>query len=159
MDGHELIFYLHYEGGKAAIEVREMSKIALERCTTAKEAVLLMGSLAEQYGFYAADWSGGDASKGEGGEALTVVDKTEAWVFHVIADDTGASAVWAAQRVKDDHVSIHIIIIGLLFNSLYMSCCNSYGSDENDLRCVSLESPFVVRFMAGILMVVARRPL
>ena len=92
-------------GGKAAIEVREMSKIALERTTTAREAVLLMGSLAETYGFYAADWSGGDASKGEGGEALTVVDKTEAWVFHVLADDTGASAVWAAQRVNENHVS------------------------------------------------------
>lgn len=82
-----------------------MSKIALERTTTAREAILLMGALAEEHGFYAADWSGGDASKGEGGEALTVVDKTEAWVFHVLADDTGASAVWAAQRVKDDHVS------------------------------------------------------
>lgn len=104
---HFIVFPLNYEGGKASIEVREMSKIALERCTTAKEAVLLMGSLAEQYGFYAADWSGGDASKGEGGEALTVVDKTEAWVFHVLADDTGTSAVWAAQRVKDDHVSHH----------------------------------------------------
>ena len=100
-----IVLPLDREGGKASIEVREMSKIALERCTTAKEAVLLMGSLAEQYGFYAADWSGGDASKGEGGEALTVVDKTEAWVFHVLADDTGTSAVWAAQRVKDDHVS------------------------------------------------------
>jgi dipeptidase len=92
-------------GGKASIEVREMSKIALERTTTARDAILLMGALAEEHGFYAADWSGGDASKGEGGEALTVVDKTEAWVFHVLADDTGASAVWAAQRVQDDHVS------------------------------------------------------
>lgn len=107
--GHQLTFLiLIHEGGKAAIEVREMSKIALERCTTAKEAVLLMGSLAEEYGFYAADWSGGDASKGEGGEALTVVDKTEAWVFHVLADDTGTSAVWVAQKVKDDHVSFSI---------------------------------------------------
>ena len=96
-------------GGKAAIEVRQMSQIALERTKTAREAVLLMGSLAERYGFYAADWSGGDASKGEGGEALTVVDKTEAWVFHVLADDTGTSAVWVAQRVQDDHVSLFVL--------------------------------------------------
>ena len=92
-------------GGSASIEVREMSKLALERTSTARDAVLLMGALAEQHGFYAADWSGGDASKGEGGETLTVIDKTEAWVFHVLADDTGTSALWAAQRVPDDHVS------------------------------------------------------
>ena len=87
------------------IEVGEMSKICLERTKTARECIRLMGSLAEQYGFYAADWSGGDMSKGEGGEALTVVDKEEAWIFHVLADDTGASAIWVAQRVPDDHVS------------------------------------------------------
>jgi hypothetical protein len=29
--------------------------------------------------FYGADWSGGDLSLGEAGEALTVVDKNEAW--------------------------------------------------------------------------------
>ena len=92
-------------GGKALLEIRELSRLALERTKTAKEAVLLMGSLAEQYGFYAADWSGGDESKGEGGEALTVVDKTESWVFHILSDDTATSAVWAAQRVPDDHVS------------------------------------------------------
>ena len=67
---------------------------ALERCTTAREAVQMMGDLATEYGFYAADWSGGDASKGEGGEALTVVDKKEAWVFHVLADDSGQWALF-----------------------------------------------------------------
>ena len=92
-------------GGKAAIDVRQMSQIALERSTTAKQAIQLMGDLAVQYGFYGADWSGGDNSLGEGGETLTVVDKTESWVFHVLADDTGTSAVWAAQRVPEDHVS------------------------------------------------------
>ena len=92
-------------GGKAMIEVREMTRIALERSKTAREAIQLMGDLAVQYGFYAADWSGGDASLGEGGEGLTVIDKEEAWIFHVLADDTGTSAIWAAQRIPDDHVS------------------------------------------------------
>ena len=91
-------------GGQARMEVREMSKIALERCKTARCAIELMGGLAEQYGYYTADWSGGDNSKGEGGEALTVIDPEEAWVFHVLSDDTRTSAVWAAQRVPDDHV-------------------------------------------------------
>jgi hypothetical protein len=65
-----------------------------------------MGDLAVELGFYAADWRGGDMSKGEGGEGLTVIDKEEAWVFHVLADDTGTSAVWAAQRLKPDHVRL-----------------------------------------------------
>jgi hypothetical protein len=72
-------------GGKAQIEVRELSKLALERTKTAREAVLLMGSLAEELGFYSADWGGGDMSRGEGGESLQVVDPHEAWVFHVSA--------------------------------------------------------------------------
>lgn len=93
-------------GGKARMEVREMSKIALERCKTARCAVELMGHLGEQYGYYSADWSGGDNSLGEGGEALTVIDTEEAWVFHILSDDTGTSAVWVAQRVPDNHVSV-----------------------------------------------------
>jgi dipeptidase len=60
-----------------------MSKIALERTKTAREAIQLMGDLATSLGFYSADWSGGDLSRGEGGESLQIVDTEEAWVFHV----------------------------------------------------------------------------
>ena len=88
------------------IEIRQLSLLALERTKTARDAVKLMGALAEKYGYYGADWSGGDGSLAEAGEALSVVDKEVAWIFHVLPDDTGASAVWAAQRVPDDHVSI-----------------------------------------------------
>lgn len=98
-------------GGKAQIEARQLSQIALERAVTAASAIKIMGDLAVKYGFYAADWTGGDLSKGEGGEALTVIDKNEAWVFHVLADDTGTSAVWAAQRLPDGHVSIPLDIV------------------------------------------------
>jgi dipeptidase len=92
-------------GGKAQIEVRELSKLALQRTKTAREAIQLMGDLAVELGFYSAEWSGGDLSKGEWGESLQVVDPEEAWVFHITSDDTGTSAVWAAQRVPDGEVS------------------------------------------------------
>lgn len=119
-----------------------LSQIALERTRTARDAITLMGQLAEQYGFYAADWSGGDASKGEGGEALTVIDPEEAWIFHVLADDTGTSAVWVAQRVPDDHVSgaAYVRRTHLLFCT-----CSAVGRDEDALSAGASESPCEIR--------------
>ena len=96
-------------GGKALLEASELSQIALERATTAREAVLLMGKLAMEYGYYSADWDPThvtDMLMGEGGEALTVVDPNEAWMFHILADPSGESAVWVAQRVPDNHVTV-----------------------------------------------------
>ncbi len=63
-------------GGKALLEVSELSQIALERSRTAREAILTMGELAERYGYYSAEWNTGKFGEayamGEGGEALTV---------------------------------------------------------------------------------------
>lgn len=33
-------------------------------------------------------------------------DTEEVWVFHIVADDTHESAVWAAQRLPDDHITV-----------------------------------------------------
>lgn len=91
-------------GGAALFDVAELSRIALQRATTAREAIQLMGDLGVQYGYYGVEWDTADALA-EAGEALTVTDPIEAWMFHILPDDTGASAIWAAQRVPDDHIA------------------------------------------------------
>ncbi|KAJ1441029.1 peptidase family C69-domain-containing protein [Ochromonadaceae sp. CCMP2298] len=88
-------------GGKALLSVDQLSQIAMERAATAQEAIKIMGSLAEEFGFY------GESSSFEGGsESLIVTDPNEAWVFHVLADATGTSAYWGAARVPDDSVAV-----------------------------------------------------
>jgi dipeptidase len=68
----------------------ELSRIALENCKTAREAIKLMGGLIDKYGLY------------ETGETLLVGDENESWVFEMCAlpDDKYHSA-WVAQRVPD----------------------------------------------------------
>ena len=84
------------------MSINELSKIALERAKTAREAVSIMGELAERYGFYGP--AGGFES---GAESLKVIDEDEGFEFEVLASDSqGSSAIWAAQRVDDDKVSV-----------------------------------------------------
>lgn len=92
-------------GGEALLDVAELSRIAMERCGGAREAVELMGALAEEFGFYGAEWTG-DARYLEAGEALMVSDAVESWVFHILPDDSGKSAIWAARRVPPGEVSV-----------------------------------------------------
>merc|ERR1712232_1540091 len=40
------------------------------------------------------------------GEVLSVGDPEEAWVLNMLPDPTGKSAIWAAKRVPDEHVTI-----------------------------------------------------
>ena len=71
----------------------ELSRIALERCRTAREAIKVMGELIDTYGYYSS------------GETLLVADDTEGWVFEMCAlpSDRHNSA-WIAQRVPDDEM-------------------------------------------------------
>ncbi|MFH1296106.1 MAG: C69 family dipeptidase [Bacteroidota bacterium] len=69
---------------------QELSRIALENCKTAREAIMLMGKLLEKYGYYST------------GETLLVADADEAWVFEMCAlPDEVYHSVWVAQRVPD----------------------------------------------------------
>jgi len=86
-----------------ALNLTMLTLLAMERCRTAREAIKLMGSLAEKYGY------GGE----DGGEMLAVADPEEVWVFEIMpvgplwSPKTGQpGAIWCAQRVPDDEVSV-----------------------------------------------------
>ena len=81
--------------GKALMGYMELTRIALERCATARDAVDLMGSLAEQNGFY-----GNTVRLTGAAESLAVADANEAWIFHVLADDSGSSGMGAGQNLS-----------------------------------------------------------
>ncbi len=75
--------------------IEELQRIALQRCSTAKDAVILIGKLAEEYGY------------GDSGECLTIADKNEIWQLEIFGSGPGKpSAIWVAQRVPDEHVAI-----------------------------------------------------
>ena len=87
--------------GTALLCYQELSRIALEYCTTARDAVMLMGRLAVEHGFV-----GNIGSQLSGsGESMGVIDGREAWIFHILPDDTGTSAIWCAQKVPDGEAS------------------------------------------------------
>lgn len=94
--------------GDAHYDITALNRLALERCATARCAITTMGADAEKFGFYGANEppEEGDGLYEESGEALTIIDKNEAWVFHILPDDTGRGAIWAAQRVPDNHIAI-----------------------------------------------------
>lgn len=70
--------------------------IALERARTAREAIDVIVSLANEYGY---------ASEGE---TFSIIDKTEAWVMDLIGkgpDNKGI--VWVARRIPDGYICGH----------------------------------------------------
>lgn len=79
------------EANKRIFYSAELSRVALERCKTAREAIQLMGELIAKYGYYGT------------GETLLVADPKEGWVFEMCGYDmNGTDGVWVAQRVPDD---------------------------------------------------------
>jgi dipeptidase len=78
------------------IDCQRLCQLMLERCSTAREAILLAGELTKLYG-----WR-------DYGECLTIADKNEVWHFEIVGPGKGLiGAVWVAQRVPDDHVSVN----------------------------------------------------
>ena len=98
--------------------IEELQTIALERCTTAREAIKLMGSLATKYGY------------GDYGECLTIADKKEVWQFEIFgAGPTEKGAVWAAAKIPDDHIGVSANIPRI--SQINLKDTNNYLASEN----------------------------
>ena len=98
--------------------IENLQAIALERCTTAREAIQLMGDLAVKYGY------------GDSGECLTVADKNEVWHFEIFGSSVfEVSAVWAAVRIPDDHVGVSANIPRI--STLDLDNSDYYMASEN----------------------------
>ena len=73
-----------------------MMYLGLERAATAREAIIIMTNLLQQYGYRST------------GESITVCDKNEAWILEIIGKGPGVKgAVWVAVRIPDDCISAH----------------------------------------------------
>jgi len=75
--------------------IEELEKIALQRCKTAREAIALIGKLAEEYGY------------GDIAECITIADPKEVWQLEIAGSGKGKpSAIWCAQRIPDENVGV-----------------------------------------------------
>ena len=83
------------ESDTGLIDCETLTRLMLERAVTAREAIRIGGKLIEKHG-----WC-------DAGEALTIADPQEVWVMEIVGPGKGnVGAVWAAQRVPDDHVAV-----------------------------------------------------
>ncbi len=81
---------------KGLIDCQDLIRLMLERCKTAREALVLTRGMLNQYG-----WN-------DAGECLTIADKTEVWHLEIVGPGKGETgAVWVAQRVPDNHISVN----------------------------------------------------
>lgn len=73
-----------------------LMQVTLQRARTAREALQVMTSLVEKYGYQSE------------GESFTIADPNEVWIMDMIGKGPGGGApVWVAVRIPDDCISGH----------------------------------------------------
>lgn len=77
------------------IDYGSLMYIALQRSKTAREAIEVMTSLTQKYGYYSE------------GESFSIADPDEAWILEMIGKGGEKGTVWVAVRVPDDCISAH----------------------------------------------------
>jgi len=101
--------------------IEELERVALQRCSTARDAIKLIGKLSELYGY------------GDDGECITIADKKEVWQLEIFGSGPGKpSSIWVAQRIPDEHVGISANIPRISIVNFDDSNNFMYSSDIRD---------------------------
>ncbi len=111
MNEHQLIITETTFGGRGElvdttgiIDYGSLIYITLQRAKTAREAIGIMTSLVEEYGYASS------------GESFSIADKDEVWIMEMIGKGTrlnkkgvnlNKGAVWVAVRIPDGYISAH----------------------------------------------------
>ncbi|MDD2284104.1 MAG: C69 family dipeptidase [Paludibacter sp.] len=78
------------------IDYGSLMYIALQRARSAREAIRIMTSLVDEYGYCSS------------GESFTIADPNEVWIMEMIGKGPkNKGAVWVAQRIPDDCIAAH----------------------------------------------------
>ena len=78
------------------IDYGSLIYLALQRSKTAREAIDVMTSLVEEYGYNSS------------GESFSIADPNEVWIMEMIGKGPGRKgAVWVAIRIPDDCIAAH----------------------------------------------------
>lgn len=73
----------------------ELMHLALLRAKTAREAIEVITSLVETYGY------------GSEGESFSIADPNEGWLLEMIGTGGNGNAVWVARKVPDGYITAH----------------------------------------------------
>jgi dipeptidase len=128
---------LHNPLGK--IDYGSLMYIALQRAKTAREAIKVMTSLANEYGYCSE------------GESFSISDPNEVWIMEMIGKGPGnKGAVWVALRVPDGYVCAHAnqarirkILLNDTVNCLYAKDVISFARDKGFFKGEDKDFSFV----------------
>ena len=87
---------LELQNRDGLLDYFSLMRLALQRSSTAREAIRCMVGLVEEYGYNSS------------GESITVCDPDEAWIMEIIGKGPDRKgAVWVALRIPDDCICAH----------------------------------------------------
>ena len=87
---------LELQNPEGLLNYDTMIHLGLERASNARDAIIIMTDLLQEYGYNST------------GETITVCDKNEAWILEIMGKGPGRKgAVWVAMRLPDDCITAY----------------------------------------------------